>query len=116
VEVTLMSPTSRGRRPDRRAWALPAAHGTFRGIDLSYLRCGNEDDRNSLISASIRRTPLPSTVASTKSWSTKSRSPRPVAPRAGRAEVGVVASSRPVPATRIRSASSRRSIRAGGEA
>ena len=36
---------------DRRSWALPRAHGTYRGLDLGLLDPGDEDDRAMLIEA-----------------------------------------------------------------
>jgi hypothetical protein len=36
---------------DRLAWAVPPAHGTYRGCDLELLDPGNEDERTLLIEA-----------------------------------------------------------------
>lgn len=36
---------------DRLSWALPPAHGTFRGLDLELLDPGDEDERGLLIEA-----------------------------------------------------------------
>src|SRR5207248_11248234 len=36
---------------DRRSWALPSAHGTYRGLGLELLDPGEEDDRAILIEA-----------------------------------------------------------------
>ena len=36
---------------DRRSWVLPAAHGTYRGLDLELLDPGDEDERALLIEA-----------------------------------------------------------------
>ena len=36
---------------DRRSWAVPPAHGTYRGCDLELLDPGDEDDRELLIEA-----------------------------------------------------------------
>ena len=36
---------------DRRSWAIPAPHGTYRGLDLELLDPGDEDDRALLIEA-----------------------------------------------------------------
>jgi len=36
---------------DRQSWALPPAHGTYRGLDLELLNPADEDDRALLIEA-----------------------------------------------------------------
>jgi hypothetical protein len=36
---------------DRRSWAVPAAHGTYQGLDLELLDRGDEDERALLIEA-----------------------------------------------------------------
>jgi hypothetical protein len=36
---------------DRRSWALPSAHGTYRGLDLELLDLDDEDNRGLLIEA-----------------------------------------------------------------
>jgi hypothetical protein len=36
---------------DRRSWAVPPAHGTYRGLDLELLDPGDEDERALLIQA-----------------------------------------------------------------
>lgn len=36
---------------DRRSWALPPAHGTYRGLDLELLDLGDEDERGIVIEA-----------------------------------------------------------------
>ena len=39
------------RRDDRRSWAVPAAHGTYQGIELELLDPADEDDLGLLIEA-----------------------------------------------------------------
>jgi hypothetical protein len=48
-----MSPKSRGRPPgrDRRAWAAPPGHGTYRELDLELLNPDDEDERSFLLEA-----------------------------------------------------------------
>ena len=39
------------RPDDRRSWAIPAAHGTYRGLDLELLNPDDEDELTLLIEA-----------------------------------------------------------------
>ncbi len=39
------------QRDDRRSWAVPAGHGTYRGIELELLDPADEDERGLLIEA-----------------------------------------------------------------